>query len=872
MTKRSSTNGQLRVLDLFSGLGGLSAGLASTGGFDIVAACEMWPPAVESFRKNHPEAAVIEGDLILEATKRQCCQPFKDKPCDVVVGGVPCQSYSLAGDQDPEDPRFWLFEEFLDVVGRLKPSVVVIENVVGMLTAETPDGDKVLGRISEGLHALGFSVAFDTVNAVDFGTPQSRDRVVVFGWRRGDQPRLARTHDQKGRRGLPPWLTLKDALDGLPAEPCDHVQFDRGRLKLLRMLTAGQDWRNLPEELHAKALGKLYDFPGGSTGVCRRLAWDEPSPTLMTSPTMRKTCLCHPDEHRPLSTQEYRRIMGFPDGFAVCGTATDGYRQLGNAVPFPLGRAIGLAVLRGLGLKPQDAQRKPVAPAVTTTDEASGLPIHPLALLFPPMPQAEMDALAEDIRRHGLVEDVVMHEEMVLDGVHRLKACGLAGVKPRFRKWDGEGGTPIQYVLSRNWSRRHLTASQRAAVAVVVEEEFARQAIRGRPRKDGKGGTITPVSGKSRDRTAGVAGVSPRYVQDAKFVAKISPVLLEDVRCGRMTLPESLREAKRMAGGSGNGGSGKPPPTHRVELEVLGQTLRSPTLPADEATELAAALSDRVASGSGVRLSVVGDGGTAVVRLRGKGGREIKAEATAAKSGKAVSHMYADAKTWNPFKGCEFACSYCVPSFQRQAKRQKQNCDKCYRYVPHEHPDRLTDIPNADIVFVCGNGDISFCDPEFVRRIIEVIRNHKGKTGQTFYLQSKKPLCLKPHLKTLPDSVAVVTTLETNRDEGYDKVSKAPPPSERFRQFLSLDYPRKVVTIEPAMDFDAEEFAGWIARIKPEYVWLGLNSRNAEVKLPDPSSEKLREFASILVARGIEVRGKHLRGLEMPAGVKRYQD
>jgi len=162
--------------------------------------------------------------------------------------------------------------------------------------------------------------------------------------------------------------------------------------------------------------------------------------------------------------------------------------------------------------------------------------------------------------------------------------------------------------------------------------------------------------------------------------------------------------------------------------------------------------------------------------------------------------------------------------------------------------------------------------PDLVRRIIEVIRNHKGKTGQTFYLQSKKPLCLKPHLKTLPDSVAVVTTLETNRDEGYDKVSKAPPPSERFRQFLSLDYPRKVVTIEPAMDFDAEEFAGWIARIKPEYVWLGLNSRNAEVKLPDPSSEKLREFASILVARGIEVRGKHLRGLEMPAGVKRYQD
>jgi hypothetical protein len=234
--------------------------------------------------------------------------------------------------------------------------------------------------------------------------------------------------------------------------------------------------------------------------------------------------------------------------------------------------------------------------------------------------------------------------------------------------------------------------------------------------------------------------------------------------------------------------------------------------------------------------------------------------------------MYADAKTWNPFKGCEFACLYCVPSFQRQAKRQNKNCEACYRHVPHEHADGLADIPSADIVFVCGNGDISFCAPEYIRRIIEAIRNHKGKKQQTFYLQSKKPECLGPFLTMLPGNVIVVTTLETTREDGYGEISKAPPPSERFRQFLGLDYPRKVVTIEPVLDFDTEVFADWIARIKPEYVWLGLNSRNAEVRLPEPSPEKLKEFACILVSSGIEVRGKHLRGLEMPAGVKRFQD
>lgn len=236
---------------------------------------------------------------------------------------------------------------------------------------------------------------------------------------------------------------------------------------------------------------------------------------------------------------------------------------------------------------------------------------------------------------------------------------------------------------------------------------------------------------------------------------------------------------------------------------------------------------------------------------------------------KAKSHMYAAAETWNPFKGCKFDCIYCIPSFQSQAKRQKHNCLKCYRYEPHEHPVRLTKIPGSEIVFVCGNGDIAFCRPSYIRRIIEAIAARGG--SQSFYLQSKKPSCFKPLLKLLPKTVILVTTLETNRDEGYGKVSKAPKPSSRFKQFASLKYPRKVVTIEPVMDFDVQEFANWIIQIKPEYVWLGLNSREKQVQLPEPSPDKLREFVGILARHGIEVRGKKLRGIELP-GAKRYQD
>ena len=86
---------------------------------------------------------------------------------------------------------------------------------------------------------------------------------------------------------------------------------------------------------------------------------------------------------------------------------------------------------------------------------------------------------------------------------------------------------------------------------------------------------------------------------------------------------------------------------------------------------------------------------------------------------KMKTRMYAGTKTWNPYKGCEFDCIYCKPSFQKQAKRQKQLCDKCYSYEPHEHPERLHKIPNAEIIFVAGNGDISFANPKFIFKIID---------------------------------------------------------------------------------------------------------------------------------------------------------
>ncbi len=149
--------------------------------------------------------------------------------------------------------------------------------------------------------------------------------------------------------------------------------------------------------------------------------------------------------------------------------------------------------------------------------------------------------------------------------------------------------------------------------------------------------------------------------------------------------------------------------------------------------------------------------------------------------------MYRNTKTWNPFVGCLHDCVYCKPSFKAQLKRQKKRCLDCYNYKPHIHRERLERIPSIKIVFVVGNGDISFCPIEFTKEIIEAIKKHNKRCSyKTYYFQSKNPRYFQHFLKDLPSNAILLTTLETNRDEGYRKISKAPLPTKRFQDFLAL--------------------------------------------------------------------------------------
>ena len=123
------------------------------------------------------------------------------------------------------------------------------------------------------------------------------------------------------------------------------AQFPIKRLKYYQLLKSGENWKNLPIELQKEALGKSFELQGGKTGFLRRLDWNKPSPTLVTSPTMPATDLAHPVENRPLSVAEYARIQQFPDDWVFAGNIKEQYRQIGNAVPVGFGRLIGKALL-----------------------------------------------------------------------------------------------------------------------------------------------------------------------------------------------------------------------------------------------------------------------------------------------------------------------------------------------------------------------------------------------------------------------------------------------------------------------------------------------------------------------------------------------
>ena len=336
-----------RSISLFSGAMGLDIGLMQAGirfqtGQDLDASC------VRTMEANGHTGLL--GDIrnissadILETANMKAGEPF------LICGGPPCQPFSTAGKRlGINDPRGSLFLDFVRMIHDIRPRFFVMENVKGLMSAALRDSSgasgqtKVIDVILEEFQKLRYKTVYGVLDAVNYGTPQFRERFVLVGSRDNESvflpvPTHFRIHQEAAHR----WRTLGEAIRDIENNPGECESFSEKRLHYLRMVPEGGNWRDLPADLVSAAMGGAYESGGGKVGFYRRLSYSQPSPTVVTSPVQKATMMCHPTKDRPLSVAEYARIQQFPPDWKLVGTLAGKYRQLGNAVPVGLAKAIG---------------------------------------------------------------------------------------------------------------------------------------------------------------------------------------------------------------------------------------------------------------------------------------------------------------------------------------------------------------------------------------------------------------------------------------------------------------------------------------------------------------------------------------------------
>ena len=346
---------EFRILDLFSGAGGFSCGLDQVEGFQTEVALDFDKSILNTFQMNFPQTKCICGSITDEDVKSEVIKSAKQRGVNMVIGGPPCQGFSLKGKNlGLDDPRNFLFLEYVDIVRRLKPEIFVIENVKNLIGACK---GYFISQIYDKFQALGYTLNHAVLNAYDFGVPQTRQRAIIIG-----------TLNPKGVK-LPfkidaPKRTVKDAISDL-----SYLESGEGERESQYKISPQSEYQKLlrgdRETLYnhiatrhsEEALYKLGLIPaeGDKTSMPKelygnqqflttwsRLVWDKPSPTIDTrfdTPSNGRNS--HPYLNRSITPREAARIQSFPDSYIFYGKKTSICKQIGNAVPPLLAKAIG---------------------------------------------------------------------------------------------------------------------------------------------------------------------------------------------------------------------------------------------------------------------------------------------------------------------------------------------------------------------------------------------------------------------------------------------------------------------------------------------------------------------------------------------------
>lgn len=310
----------MKIVSLFSGAGGLDLGMIQAG-HDVIWANDMCPDCVATYKKNIGSHIVQESITNIESSSIP--------ECDIVIGGFPCQGFSLANRlRFEEDERNTLYLELLRVVNHKKPKWFLAENVRGILSLSGGDAIK---KIVSDFDLAGYRIQVKLFNTADFGVPQSRMRVIIAGTRKDlklDYEYPQPTHNKDGENGLKKWVSIGEALVGIP-EPDDSVN-------------------GLKNHIYSKYKVTNRNFTGH-----RNTDPSKPSPTILARGNG-KGGVCaiqHPMNHRRMSVREQAVIQTFPLDFEFVGAMNSCYRQVGNAVPALFGKALGNQFTKGLVAK-----------------------------------------------------------------------------------------------------------------------------------------------------------------------------------------------------------------------------------------------------------------------------------------------------------------------------------------------------------------------------------------------------------------------------------------------------------------------------------------------------------------------------------------
>jgi DNA (cytosine-5)-methyltransferase 1 len=336
-----------RFIDLFAGAGGFSLGFKKTFKADFVPvwANDFNKYAVATYNANFGKHCV-DGDIIDLLNNKRTRIP----QADVIIGGPPCQGFSLLNKKRSDDQRKQLWRPFLEVVDRSGADMFVMENVLQLLGSEEHQ------QIAEEAQALGFSLAAAKLHAADYGVPQLRWRAFIVACRFTDPAKFfppAKTHynpnngngDTVGRKA---WCTVRDAIGDLPApvgteireEPAPlDIHFGRSptQMSMQRYMTIPEEGMNR-FDLQRRALELTpkcwIKKTSGGTDLFGRLWWNRPAFTIRTEFFKpEKGRYLHPSQHRPITHREAARLQSFPDSFRFIGSKIEIAKQIGNAVP-----------------------------------------------------------------------------------------------------------------------------------------------------------------------------------------------------------------------------------------------------------------------------------------------------------------------------------------------------------------------------------------------------------------------------------------------------------------------------------------------------------------------------------------------------------